>query len=286
MDTNDIRCFRHVYEEKSINKAARQLFITPQGLSKIIQHLEEDLQTKLFERSAKGMHPTESGTYLYENCRGLLNCLEELEIGVRRINEHGNKIQIGFACGVLNVIPYTKLDTYKEQLENMQIEWDESENADIIEKVSNGTQDIGFVIGQISRPDLYIKEIFNIKPDAIIYEGHPLYGNENISIGDLRDEPLITLNEKFDCYHSLIQRCRDFDFVPHISIKTMDSQLIYRFCKKKLGIGIDINIHEDEMNMKALRRIEIADSFSWKISVICREKRLLETPIQKMLALF
>ncbi|WP_295088542.1 LysR family transcriptional regulator [uncultured Catenibacterium sp.] len=29
MDTRDIRCFRLVYEEGSINKAAQQIFITP-----------------------------------------------------------------------------------------------------------------------------------------------------------------------------------------------------------------------------------------------------------------
>ena len=61
MDLKELRYFIRVYEEKSINKAATQLFITPQGLSKMIQHLEEDLHTKLFIRSMKGMEPTESG---------------------------------------------------------------------------------------------------------------------------------------------------------------------------------------------------------------------------------
>ena len=49
MDTKDLRCFRLVYEERSINQAARHLFITPQGLSRIISRLEEELHTLLFE---------------------------------------------------------------------------------------------------------------------------------------------------------------------------------------------------------------------------------------------
>ena len=49
MDTKDLRCFRLVYEERSINQAARHLFITPQGLSRIISRLEEELHTILFE---------------------------------------------------------------------------------------------------------------------------------------------------------------------------------------------------------------------------------------------
>lgn len=47
MDTKDLRCFRLVYEERSINQAARHLFITPQGLSRIISRLEEELHTLL-----------------------------------------------------------------------------------------------------------------------------------------------------------------------------------------------------------------------------------------------
>ena len=57
MDTRDIRCFRLVYEERSINKAAHQIFITPQGLSRIIVKLENELQTQLFQRTANGQFP-------------------------------------------------------------------------------------------------------------------------------------------------------------------------------------------------------------------------------------
>ena len=51
-DTKDLRYFRQVYEDKSINQAAKQLFITPQGLSRVITKLEGELQTKLFERTS------------------------------------------------------------------------------------------------------------------------------------------------------------------------------------------------------------------------------------------
>lgn len=37
MDTKDLRYFRQVCELGSINQAARQLFITPQGLSRAIR---------------------------------------------------------------------------------------------------------------------------------------------------------------------------------------------------------------------------------------------------------
>ena len=72
MDTKDLRCFRQVYEDRSINQAAKQLFITPQGLSRIITKLEGELQAPLFERTPTGMVPTESGHYFYEHSLEIL----------------------------------------------------------------------------------------------------------------------------------------------------------------------------------------------------------------------
>ena len=115
MDTKDLRFFRQVYEERSIHKASKLLFITPQGLSKIIRHLEEELGTCLFERLANGMVPTESGTWLYENSTPLLEQFDEIMIGLRQIQDRDQKLKIGFSCGVLNVFPLQKLEEYQKQ---------------------------------------------------------------------------------------------------------------------------------------------------------------------------
>lgn len=286
MDTKDIRYFCRVYEERGINQAAKQLFITPQGLSRIITKLETELQTTLFERSVRGLCPTASGSYLYEHCRELLYRLDDIELGIRRIERMDKELQLGFSCGVLNVFPFHKLEQFKTENTDIQITWNELENQEVIDKIFQQTVDVGFVIGNIGKDGLYAREVYQSDVDALVYEGHPFYGREQLSVGNLRDEPLITLNEKFSCYHSFIGRCKDFGFIPLILIKTMESQLIYRFCREKLGIGIDANIHEHEIRMDGIRRIKLQDAFLWKISIVCREDRKKETMIRKLMTVF
>lgn len=53
MNIDDLKCFEAVYREGSIHKAAKHLFITPQGLGKNIRNLENELGTLLFLRSKK-----------------------------------------------------------------------------------------------------------------------------------------------------------------------------------------------------------------------------------------
>lgn len=286
MDTRDIRCFCRVYEERGINQAAKQLFITPQGLSRIITKLETELQAVLFERSARGISPTASGSYLYENCRELLNRLEDIEIEIRRIQRMDRELRLGFSCGVLNVFPFHKLERFKIENADIPIQWEELENQEVIDQIFRRAVDVGFVIGSIGQNGLYAKEVYQSGMDALVYEGHPLYDREQLSVGNLENEPLIILNEKFSCYHSFVGRCKDFGFVPLIHIKTMESQLIYRFCREKLGIGIDANIHKGDIRMDGIHRIRLQDAFLWRISIVCREDRKKEKMIKKLLDIF
>lgn len=283
MDTRDIKCFIRCYEEQSINKAAKQLFITPQGLSKIIKHLEDEFQVKLFDRTYTGLEPTESGRYFYQHCNGLIFKLDELEINMKRFKDRKNKLKIGYSCGVLHVLPFRIIEEFRSQYGDFRITWEESLNEEIKEKVKRGEIDLGFVIGRVAQKDIMEEELFSTKLYAVVYEGHPLFDREVLSVEDLEGEKLITLNEKYQCHFSLIQRCNDFGFIPEIIANTMDSQLIYKFCEEKIGIGIDVNIHEYSQKTKTLRFIVIEDSIPWKIYMVCKKERYKELIIRDIM---
>ncbi len=285
MDTNDLRFFRQVYETGSINKASRQLFITPQGLSKVIQHLEEELEAGLFTRTANGMVPTESGRYLYENSLSLLEQFDELTVGLRQIQGRDQKLKIGFACGVLHVFPFQKLEEYIQHNEII-LQWEEASNQEIMHQVQQGTMDMGFVIGQTADQKLWSLELLSRKMNVIAYEGHPFYGRASLSVGELREERLITLNERYYSYHSFLQRCRDFGFTPNIVARTMESQIIYEFCRQKIGLGIDADIHRDRAMMEGLHLVGLYDSLPWKVSMITRKDRKKEPVLWRLAELF
>ena len=154
MDTRDIRCFRLVYEERSINKAAHQIFITPQGLSRIIVKLENELQTQLFQRTANGTIPTESGHYFYTQSQELLYHLEDLKQKMQQLNHRQRTFRIGFACGSLNVLPLEQISHLTDNFPELQLQWDELENQEVTEKLLDSTLDAGFMIGTCSHTEL------------------------------------------------------------------------------------------------------------------------------------
>lgn len=53
----------------SIHEASRKLLLKQQYVSNVIKSLEEHFDTKIFERTSKGVVPTENGRYLIEKAR-------------------------------------------------------------------------------------------------------------------------------------------------------------------------------------------------------------------------
>ena len=267
MNTKDIRYFIRCYETTSLHQAAKELFITPQGLSKIIKNLEEEFQVTLFERTAKGIFPTEEGRLLYGYARDLVLKLEEIEINMRRLQEKNRNVYVGYSCGVLHVLPLLTLGDGEGE-ESRRIIWEELPNAEVKEKVLKGEFDIGYVVGGVNSDGIVQEELYQTKIYAIVYEGHPLYDRESITVDELRNEKLITLNEKFECYSMLIGRCIDCGFAPDIVAKTTESQLIYDFTKQRIGIGIDVDIDRLWEMHPNLHRVEITDISPWSINMI------------------
>ena len=69
MDLRQIRYFAALYEERSITKAARRLNVGQPALSMRISELEKKFKTQLFERTSRGVIPTDIGRAFYGLCQ-------------------------------------------------------------------------------------------------------------------------------------------------------------------------------------------------------------------------
>ena len=64
MNQRQLKYFLEVYSTKSISKAAANLFVTPQGISKTIAALEKELNVSLFEHHHNRITPTKDAARL------------------------------------------------------------------------------------------------------------------------------------------------------------------------------------------------------------------------------
>ncbi len=267
MDIKDIRSFMECYETRSINKAARSLYITPQGLGKILDRLEHEMQIQLFERTKQGLVPTEAGVFFYEKSIRILAETQELEQGLESIKKKNDVFNVGYSCGLIRMLPMEKIDEFQKQLGNTELVLEEGSNSDVKSKLINGQFDVALVIGRVAATGFVEKEIDSKTMCAVVPKGHKFFENESLKIADLKDESLISLNEKYQSYANLLNSCEREGFYPDVRIKTMEAAMIYEFVKEGLGIGIDVDIHNKESISKDIRLIPIEDGISWNVYV-------------------
>ena len=64
--------FQEVFQTRSIQTAADNLYISRQGVSKVIRAREEELHQTLFERTADGLVPTDFAVNLLPHVQRIL----------------------------------------------------------------------------------------------------------------------------------------------------------------------------------------------------------------------
>lgn len=76
MNTQQLRCFVCVAEYLNFTKAANELYLTVPTVTHHVQSLEEELGTKLFERTSRMVRLTESGKAFYVDAAEILTRME------------------------------------------------------------------------------------------------------------------------------------------------------------------------------------------------------------------
>ena len=84
MDLRQVQYFAVLYEERSITKAARRLNVVQPALSMQISRLERNFKTRLFERTSRGVIPTDIGRAFYGLCQKILGDVHEAQLTCTR----------------------------------------------------------------------------------------------------------------------------------------------------------------------------------------------------------
>ena len=87
INLNTLRIFESVFRTRSMTKAATELHLTQSGVSQHIKHLEEVLETKLFDRVKQRLIPTKDAEVLFDKCSPSLYAIEESLAQIKNSDE-------------------------------------------------------------------------------------------------------------------------------------------------------------------------------------------------------
>jgi len=96
MDINALKAFLAVAETASFSVAAEQLHLTQPAVSKRVASLEEELDTRLFDRISRRISLTEAGRQLLPRAQRMIYELEDIRRSISNLNgEVSGKLTMG-----------------------------------------------------------------------------------------------------------------------------------------------------------------------------------------------
>ena len=102
MNTKELECFLAVCEEKSIHKAADRMFISVQGMSRIIKKLESEIGAEILHRTPQGVRLTGEGEILARHAGSIIDNISNMNREIRKsVDGVSGNLSVGISYGLL-----------------------------------------------------------------------------------------------------------------------------------------------------------------------------------------
>ena len=188
-----IKVFLAVCEHGTMTGAARALFMTQPAVSQTIALLEEQYQTKLFDRFPRRLELTESGRVLKEAAQNMVRFSDETEERMRS-NDENATVRIGVNLSVGKVLIHEFLSQFRVNRPQVQVRINATRGAALCDLLKKGELD--FLLMEETEEEDFIQEPFFkdrivivAAPDHAVWDRHGAgLAASGIKLADLAGE--------------------------------------------------------------------------------------------------
>ena len=191
------RVFCLVAEYQSFSKAAKALYTTQPAVSQTIMNLENELGTRLFTRTSKGVKPTTEGQLLYEYISSAMNLIK---VGENKLAETRDlltgemKIGVGDTISRYYLLPY--LEKFNQQSPNIKLKIINRTTLELLNLLKSGEIDIALCNLPVKDSALEIQKCSDVHDIFVCGEKYKSLCQSNITLEELIQYPMIFLERK------------------------------------------------------------------------------------------
>lgn len=224
MNINQLRQFSAIARHKSMTRAARELFVSQQALSKTVQLLQKEMGGELFIRGSRGLQLTDLGAKLLTIVDSLLprydSCMEMIS---RLAEQNRNKLTLSFENVFYQyAIPPELLD---ERGMTLSIA-DGVESC--MEAVRSGRSDMGFCSRVENMEGLEFIPVLQEPLQFLMSRDNPLASKPYLTLSELRDVPQNLPGSPSVVVNRYIDACIEEGFFPNFVMESGDYGILVR----------------------------------------------------------
>ncbi|UTO05593.1 LysR family transcriptional regulator [Moraxella sp. FZLJ2107] len=225
-----LKAFVSVARHKSFTKAADELHLTQSSLSGLIKEMENQLDTRLFDRTTRQMHLSEAGERLLPHALRVIHDMQVLGNEIADLKDfHQGKVRIAAPQQLAASAMPELIKQFKQAYPDIQVNLIDCSVEDVINSVQTLEADLGVGPAFAYHTDLSATELFSSPFRLVVRPDHPLASRSDLTWSEMSDGELITLQEPFANYIA--------DHLPlDISTKVFRSDYEVNFLSTALGM--------------------------------------------------
>lgn len=192
MELRHLKYFVALAEELSYCRAAARLHISQPPLTRQIQQLEEDVGTRLFSRSTRGVELTPAGVAFLKEAQHILGMVKVArERAVKAGCGQTGRLDVGiFGSAIFNHIPRLLL-LFRSRYPEVQIALHEQTKAEQIQALRERRLTVGFNRHVTYEADIAVETVFREPLVVALQSKHPLARHKAIRVSEIAGEPLV-----------------------------------------------------------------------------------------------
>lgn len=193
-----------VSEEKSMNEAARKLFISQPSLSASIKELEEEIGVEIFRRTNRGISVTPEGEEFIGYARQVEQQYDLIESKYILKENSKKKFSVSMQHYTFAVNAFVEM-VKQFGMDEYEFEVHETKTYDVIEDVKNYKSEIGIlylnefnnkILTKLFRESgVEFHEILKCGIYVYLWKKHPLANKEEITLEDLEEYPCLSFDQ-------------------------------------------------------------------------------------------
>jgi LysR family transcriptional regulator, regulator for metE and metH len=193
LETRDLRLVLALANAGTTAQAAALLHLTQSAVSRALLAVEEKLQTKLFERTPRGLVPTAAGHQLLTGAARLLAELSDLADYVRAPVDAPTRLRIVCECYTAYHWLPSALTILRKTLPAFDVTIEIDHTSNPVAALSSGELDAALLTSAtVPRGTLQERPLFSDEIVFAVARGHRLAAQKTLTRADLLANPLLT----------------------------------------------------------------------------------------------
>ncbi len=237
MDLALLRIFQTIAEEGSFSRAGQKLFRSQPAISLALKRLEEDLGTRLIDRSSRTLSLTDAGREVSDYANQFLALDRKMRIALSDLRElRVGKLTIG-ANESTALYLLGHVEAFLTRYPGIQVELRRSLSSRIPDSVLDGSLELGAISYDPGDPKLQIYRLYQDRLTFVVSPEHRLADRNEIGIEELGGETFIAHNVVSPYRARVIETFRRHQVPLNMAIEMPTIETIRRLVQQNLGVA-------------------------------------------------